>query len=165
MIILGVDPGYATIGWGVVKYEGSSFTVIDYGAVITPPKIEFDKRLEMIFDEMSEIMQKYRPEAMSIEQLFFNKNTTTAIGVAEARGCVLLAARKNLVDIFEYTPIQVKNAVTGYGKAVKNQVMEMTKVILCLKEIPKPDDTADALALAICHAHSRGSLMSKIMDL
>lgn len=163
LIILGVDPGYATIGWGIVEYKGNSFRVIDYGAVITPPKIEFDKRLEMIYDEMSEIMKKYRPDSMSIEQLFFNTNTTTAIGVAEARGCILLAARKNLVDIFEYTPIQVKNAVTGYGKAVKRQVMEMTKVILCLDKIPKPDDTADALALAICHAHTGGSLMNRII--
>ena len=163
MIILGIDPGYATIGWGVIKYEGNSFTVIDYGAILTPAKTEFDKRLEMVYDQTREIIEKYQPDAMSIEQLFFNTNTTTGIGVAEARGCILLAARKGLVDVFEYTPIQVKSAVTGYGKAEKRQVMEMTKVLLCLKEIPKPDDTADALAIAICHAHSKGSLMSRYL--
>ncbi len=163
MIILGIDPGYATIGWGVIKYEGNRFTVVDYGAILTPAKTEFDKRLEMVFDQTCEIIEKYRPDAMSIEQLFFNTNTTTGIGVAEARGCILLAARKGLVDVFEYTPIQVKSAVTGYGKAEKRQVMEMTKVLLCLKEIPKPDDTADALAVAICHAHSKGSLMSRYL--
>ena len=153
MVILGVDPGYATVGWGVLDYTANRFRVIDYGAVITPPEMPFDQRLEVIFDEFCLLIARTKPQVMAVEKLYFNTNTTTAIGVAEARGCILLAARKGGVAVAEYTPVQVKQAVTGYGKAVKKQVMEMTRMLLNLPEIPKPDDTADALALAICQAH------------
>lgn len=153
MVILGVDPGYATVGWGVVEYCGNRFRTLDYGAVITAPDLPFERRLEQIYDEFAVIIAQHRPQVMSIEKLYFNTNTTTAIGVAEARGCILLAARKGGVRVEEYTPLQVKQAVTGYGKAIKKQVMEMTRMLLGLAEVPKPDDTADALALAICQAH------------
>lgn len=153
MVILGVDPGYATVGWGVVEYQGNRFRTLDYGAVITEPRLPFEQRLEHIYDDFTALIARCRPQVMSIEKLYFNTNTTTAIGVAEARGCILLAARKGGVRVEEYTPLQVKQAVTGYGKAVKKQVMEMTRMLLNLPEVPKPDDTADALALAICQAH------------
>lgn len=153
MVILGVDPGYATVGWGIVEYQGNRFRTLDYGAVITEPGLPFEQRLEHIYDDFTAMIAHYRPRVMSIEKLYFNTNTTTAIGVAEARGCILLAARKGGVQVEEYTPLQVKQAVTGYGKAVKKQVMEMTRMLLNLPEVPKPDDTADALALAICQAH------------
>lgn len=162
MIILGIDPGYAIVGWGVLRYEAGRFGVLGYGAVTTPAKTEFGARLEQIYDELSVIIAQYRPDAMAIEKLYFNTNVTTAIGVAEARGCIELAARKGGLTVHEYTPLQVKQSVTGYGKAVKSQVMEMTRLLLGLPGVPKPDDTADALALAICHAHSAGSLMGKI---
>ena len=153
VVILGVDPGYATVGWGVVDYQGNRFRTLDYGAVITESGLPFERRLEQIYDDFTDIIGRLRPSVMSIEKLYFNTNTTTAIGVAEARGCILLAARKGGVAVEEYTPLQVKQSVTGYGKAVKKQVMEMTRILLGLPEMPKPDDTADALALAICQAH------------
>lgn len=162
MIILGLDPGYAIVGYGIIDYTGNKFKVIDYGAICTNKDMEFCSRLEKIYDELSLIIEKYKPQAMSVEKLFFNTNTTTAIGVAQARGCCLLAAKKNNLAIAEYTPIQVKQAVTGYGRAVKMQVMEMTKTILCIDKIPKPDDAADALAVAICHAHTSGSLVGNL---
>ena len=153
MVILGVDPGYATVGWGMVEYRGNRFQTLDYGAVTTGPELPFEQRLERIYDDFTLIIGRYRPQVMAIEKLYFNTNTTTAIGVAQARGCILLAARKGGVKVEEYTPLQVKQSVTGYGKAVKKQVMEMTRMLLGLPEVPKPDDTADALALAICQAH------------
>ena len=153
VVILGVDPGYATVGWGVVDYQGNRFCTLDYGAVITEPGLPFERRLEQIYDEFTAIIARLRPSVMSVEKLYFNTNTTTAIGVAQARGCILLAARKGGVAVAEYTPLQVKQSVTGYGKAVKKQVMEMTRILLRLPAVPKPDDTADALALAICQAH------------
>ncbi len=162
MTILGVDPGYAIAGYGVIRYEAGRFAVLDYGAATTPAKTDFSYRLELIYDQISLVMKKWKPDALSIEQLFFTTNATTAIGVAEARGVILLAAKQNNIPVFEYTPLQVKSAVVGYGKAVKAQVMEMTRIILGLSQVPKPDDTADALAIAICHAHCNGSLMSKL---
>ncbi len=162
MYILGIDPGYAIVGYGVVKYEGNRFTTVTYGAITTPAGMPFPKRLNMIFDEMTRIFNTYKIDAMSIEKLFFNTNTTTAIDVAQARGVIVLSAEKSNVPIFEYTPLQVKSAVTGYGKAEKRQIMEMTKMLLGLKAVPKPDDTADALALAVCHAHSAGSTLGKL---
>lgn len=160
MRILGIDPGYATLGWGIIDYSRNRFSVFDYGALTTKPHLHFARRLEIIFDGLCEVMEKYAPEAVSVEQLFFNTNSTTAIGVAEARGVVLLAAQKCGISLFEYTPLQVKQSVVGYGRAEKSQIMEMTKVLLNLNTLPKPDDTADALAVAICHAHSYNSCLN-----
>ena len=162
MKILGIDPGYAIVGYGVINSDGIRMKPLEYGAVTTPAKTEFSSRLEIIFDGITEILDRQQPDALSIEKLYFNTNTTTAIDVAQARGVILLAARKKGIPIFEYTPLQVKQSVTGYGKAEKHQVMEMTKGILGLKAVPKPDDTADALALAICHANYAGSSYGKI---
>ncbi|MBQ7500892.1 MAG: crossover junction endodeoxyribonuclease RuvC [Clostridia bacterium] len=163
MKILGIDPGYAIIGYGVVDYAASSFRTLDYGAITTPAKIPVEDRLEMIYGSMCELIDKYKPDDMAVEQLFFNTNQTTAIKVAEARGVILLAARQKGVHIFEYTPLQVKQAVVGYGKADKKQVQIMVTTLLQLKQIPKPDDTADALAIAVCHAHSGGSGLSRLL--
>ncbi len=154
MLILGIDPGYAIIGYGVVRYENYKFIPVEYGAVTTPAKTSFPKRLEMIYDGIESILKKYSIDAVAIEKLYFNTNTTTAIDVAQARGAILLSIQKNGVPMFEYTPLQVKQSVTGYGRAEKKQVMEMTRQFLGLSAVPKPDDTADALALAICHGYS-----------
>ncbi|MEE1052950.1 MAG: crossover junction endodeoxyribonuclease RuvC [Acutalibacteraceae bacterium] len=162
MRILGIDPGYATIGYGIVEYDNFKFKTIAYGAVTTKPDKPFADRLCDIFDDITTLVQNYKPNSISIEKLFFNTNTTTAIDVAQARGVILLAARRAGVEVYEYTPLQVKQSITGYGRAEKHQVMEMVKNLLCLKSVPKPDDTADALALAICHAHSSGSLYTKL---
>ena len=162
MIILGIDPGYAIVGCGVIEYVGNRFKTIDFRAVTTPAKIDLSRRLEMIYDGVSELIKRYKPDAMSIEKLYFNTNTTTAIAVAEARGCILLAAQKAGIPIFEYTPLQIKQSVTGYGKAEKRQVIEMTRMLLGLQKAPSPDDVADALAAAICHAHTHGSVMNLI---
>ena len=165
MIILGIDPGYAIVGYGVVCYDRCRLCTVGYGAVKTPAKTDFGERLERIYDGMNEIIVRYKPEAMAVEQLFFNTNTTTAIDVAQARGVVLLAAQKNRVPVFGYTPLQVKQAVVGYGRAEKAQVMEMTRLLLNLKSVPRPDDTADALAIAICHAHSSASRIGMLQRL
>ena len=157
MLILGIDPGYATIGYGLIKYEGNSFTSLDYGAIQTPAKTELPYRLSLIFDGVTELINKYRPAAMAIEELFFNTNITTGIAVGHARGVILLAAEKCGLRSYEYTPLQIKQSVVGYGRAEKKQVMEMTRIILKLEKIPRPDDAADALACAICHAHSYNS--------
>lgn len=162
MRILGIDPGYAIVGYGVLDYSANKFTTVDYGAVLTQAKTPFGDRLEKIFDEICRIIRDNRVDAISIEKLYFNSNTTTAIDVAQARGVILLAAQKFKVPVFEYTPLQVKQAVTGYGRAEKKQIMELTRIILKLDSVPKPDDTADALAMAICHGHNSGSLMNKI---
>lgn len=163
MRILGIDPGYAIVGYGIVDTNGYKFGVVGYGAITTPAKTPFPKRLKAIYDDMITIIEKYKPDELAIERLYFNTNTTTAIDVAQARGVIILAAERCGVKINEYTPLQVKQAVTGYGKAEKFQVMEMVKSILSLNAIPKPDDTADALALAVCHGHCAGSGVSKIM--
>ena len=162
MVILGIDPGYAIVGYGVVSYNANRFNVLEYGAVTTEAGVKFSSRISEIYDDVSKIILRTKPDALSIEKLFFNTNTTTAIDVAQARGVILLASAKHGVPIFEYTPLQVKSSVTGYGRAEKNQVMDMIKSILRLEKIPKPDDTADALALAVCHAHSAGSLYGKL---
>lgn len=162
MRVLGIDPGYAIVGWGVVEYVGNRFTPIDFGAVTTQAGQPFEQRLERVYQGVLQVMQTYKPEALAIEQLFYQHNQTTVIGVAEARGVILLAAAQAGVPIFEYTPMQVKQAVTGYGKAVKKQVQEMTRVFLHLQSVPKPDDTADALAMAIAHCHcSRSQLQNR----
>lgn len=159
MRILGIDPGYAIVGWGVLDYDKNRFSVVDFGAVTTDAGTPFEDRLQIIYEDITYIMKSTSPDALSMEKLFFQNNQKTAIDVAQARGVLLLAARQCGIDIFEYTPLQVKQGVTGYGKADKNQVMEMTRTILNLDKVPKPDDTADALAMAICHAHCNGSVM------
>ena len=164
MRILGIDPGYAIVGYGVVDYTNNHFSVVEYGAITTPAGMDFNRRLELIFDEMDVIISRTKPDAMSIEKLFYNTNAKTVIDVAQARGVIMLSAQKNGIEAFEYTPLQVKQSVVGYGRAEKKQVQEMTKLILKLTKVPKPDDTADALALAICHGHSSGSLMGKLAN-
>ena len=163
MIILGIDPGYATVGYGVIESDGVHFRTIDYGAVTTPPKTPFDVRLEMIYDGICELCRKYNPDAASVEELFFNTNITTGIAVGHSRGVIMLALRKCGVSFYEYTPLQVKQSVVGYGRADKKQVMIMTKTILGLEKMPRPDDAADALALAVCHAHSAKSQLLGLM--
>jgi len=162
MVILGVDPGFATVGVGVIEYSNPRFKYLTCGAILTPAGEPVERRITTVYDEINEIIKKYKPDAMAIEELFFNTNQKTIINVSQARGVILLAARKNAVPIFEYTPLQVKQAVVGYGRATKNQVMEMTKVIMGLSSVPKPDDAADALAIAICHAHSGGSKLGEL---
>lgn len=154
MIIIGIDPGYAIVGIGVVEYKGNKFRPIEYTAITTPAGMNTVDRLKKIYDEMAMLIDKHKPDAMAIEELFFNSNQKTAINVAQARGVILVAAANKGVPVREYTPLQVKQSVTGYGRADKKQIQEMVKLILHLNVIPKPDDAADALALAICHAHS-----------
>ena len=161
MRVLGIDPGYAIVGWGVVEYAGNRFAPIAYGAVCTDKDTPFEQRLIEIYDGIKDICTRYQPEALSIEKLYYQHNQTTVIGVAEARGVILLAAAQCGAPIYEYTPMQVKQSVVGYGKAVKKQVMEMTRILLRLEKIRKPDDAADALAIAICHGHSAGSYMGR----
>ena len=163
MRILGIDPGYAIVGWGVLDFDNVHFSVVKYGAITTSPETAFDKRLDEIYGDMNIVIDKFRPDCMSIEKLYFNSNITTGIDVAQARGVIILSAVQHNVKIYEYTPLQVKVSVTGYGRAEKHQVQEMTRNILGLKSIPKPDDTADALALAITHGHTGGSRLSEIM--
>ncbi|MDE5994653.1 MAG: crossover junction endodeoxyribonuclease RuvC [Oscillospiraceae bacterium] len=162
MIILGIDPGYAIVGWGVIEYNANRFSVLDYGAVTTQAGTPFNDRLKMVYDGIDSIMKRFSPQALAIEKLFYNTNAKTVIDVAQARGVINLAAVQNNIPIFEYTPLQVKQSVVGYGRAEKKQVQEMTRVILKLEKIPKPDDTADALAMAICHAHASGSMLGKL---
>lgn len=157
MIILGIDPGYAIVGWGVIEYSGNAHRPVAFGAITTEAHTDFNFRLERIYEDMVELLKRARPDVMSIEKLYFNTNTTTAIQVAQARGVILLAAQQAHIPVYEYTPLQVKTAVTGYGRALKPQVMEMTRRLLHLKEVPKPDDTADALALAITHSQAAGT--------
>ena len=162
MRILGIDPGYAIVGYGIVDYDKNRFSTVGYGAVTTPADMPFSERLRDIYNDITEIIRRFKPDSMSIEKLYFNTNTTTAIDVAQARGVIMLAAVNSGVEVFEYTPLQVKQSITGYGRAEKRQVMEMIKSFLGLKSVPKPDDTADALALAICHGHSSGSIYGKL---
>ena len=162
MRILGIDPGYAIVGFGVLEYDNVHFKVLKYGAITTSPDDKFDVRLKEIYDDMNVLLDKFKPDCMSIEKLYFNTNTTTAIDVAQARGVIVLAAELSGVPVFEYTPLQVKQAITGYGRAEKHQVMEMIKSFLNLEKVPKPDDTADALALAICHGHYSGTDYSRL---
>lgn len=160
MIILGIDPGIATMGYGLINYFGNSFNYITCGAIITEAGERVERRLAIIYDRLNRIIKTYQPEALAVEELFFNTNQKTAINVAQARGIVLLSAERAGIPLFEYTPLQVKQAVVGYGRAEKHQVMEMTKILLSLTERPRPDDAADALALAICHAHNSSSKLA-----
>ena len=163
MIILGIDPGFAIVGVGIIEYKGNKFRVIDYFAITTKAHTPIEQRLKIIYDGINETINKYKPDFMAVEELFFNNNAKTAIAVGQARGVILLSAVNLRVPFFEYTPLQVKQAVAGYGRADKNQVQQMVKMFLKLKEVPKPDDTADALAVAICHANS--SSLSNILGM
>lgn len=154
MRIIGIDPGFATIGFGVVDYNHNKFTYIDHGTIQTPAKTPFEDRLEQIYDELTRAIAYYHAEEAAVEELFFNTNITTGIQVAHGRGVILLSIVKSRIPFYEYTPQQVKQAVVGYGKAEKRQVMAMTKMLLNLQQIPRPDDAADALALAICHGQT-----------
>ena len=160
MIILGIDPGVATIGFGLVRAERNRNQLLRYGVITTPPGIPLSNRLLQISNDMEELIHAFHPDEMAVEELFFTKNITTGIAVAHGRGVILLAAEKLGVPVFEYTPMQVKQAVVGYGKAEKRQVMLMTQRLPHMKEIPKPDDAADALALAICHSRAATSLLN-----
>ena len=160
MIILGIDPGVATIGFGVLQSERGQNRLIRYGVITTPAGLPLSRRLVQIADDMEELIGTFSPDEMAVEELFFTKNITTGIAVAHGRGVILLAAEKLGVPIFEYTPMQVKQAVVGYGGAQKRQVMLMTQRLLGMKEIPRPDDAADALAIAICHARAATSLIN-----
>ncbi len=159
MVIMGIDPGLATVGFGIVHYEKNSFRALEYGAVLTPAKKKTEFRLEEIYQNIDELIKQSKPDAVSIEKLYFNTNEKTAVNVCQARGVILLAATVNKVPIFEYTPLQIKQAVTGYGRADKKQIMYMVTKLLSLKSEPHPDDTADALAAAICHAYSSDSIL------
>lgn len=157
MRIFGIDPGFAILGYGVLDYESNNFKLIDYGAIYTTPKNKMPERLEILFNSLNVLFDKYNPDAVAYEELFFNNNAKTAIAVGQARGVSVLAAQLKKLNVFEYTPLQVKQGVVGYGRANKKQIQQMVKIILNLREIPKPDDAADALAIAICHGHSSRS--------
>ena len=164
MYILGIDPGFAIVGWGIVESHRGNIRPVAFGAITTPAHTPIESRLLMIQQDLETIIDKYKPEEMAIEELFFNTNITTAIAVAEARGVIICTAHKLGVKVSEYTPLQVKQAVVGYGKAEKHQVISMVTSLLKLPKPPKPDDTADALAIAICHSQSRGSAMGKYFN-
>ncbi len=161
MVILGVDPGIAIAGWGAIEYDKGKLRVLGYGSATTPAGMKMEDRLLSLHRDFEMIINHYHPSEMAAEELFWNTNQKTGIMVAEARGVILMTARKHGLELFEYTPIQVKNAVTGYGRATKQQVIAMVTSLLHLPAPPKPDDTADALAIAICHANCRGSLIGK----
>ena len=164
MRILGIDPGYAIVGYGVIEFSGGRYYPVDYGAVTTDADTAFPLRLQQIYNGILSAIIKNDPDEMAIEKLFFQNNQKTAIDVAQARGVILLAAQNSNIPISEYTPLQVKTAVTGYGQAHKPQVMEMTRRLLKLDKLPKPDDTADALAIAICHAQSSGTALRALLN-
>ncbi|HHZ06419.1 MAG TPA: crossover junction endodeoxyribonuclease RuvC [Clostridiales bacterium] len=163
MIVLGIDPGYAIVGYGAIHFAKNKYIPLGFGAITTTAHTPFNERLEYIYDNMVQILNQCHPDAMAIETLYFQNNQKTAIDVAQARGVIMLAAQKCGVEIFEYTPLQVKTTVTGYGQAKKPQVMEMTRRLLKLDKVPKPDDTADALAIAICHTQAVGTPLRKVM--
>jgi len=154
MRILGIDPGFAIAGYSIIDYTGNKFKLIVAGAIQTEAHVSFPLRLTKIYNELETIINEYKPEAIAVEELFFNNNTKTAINVAQARGVILLAGSKLGINTFEYTPLQVKQAVVGYGRAEKKQVQKMVQSILNIDKIPKLDDVTDSMAIAICHAHS-----------
>lgn len=154
MRILGIDPGFAIIGIGIIEYTGNRFKVIEYTKITTEAHTDFPERLKCIFNQLNCIIDKYSPDVIAVEELFFNNNAKTAINVGQGRGVILLSGALKNIPVYEYTPLQIKQAVVGYGRATKDQVQQMVKVLLNLEKIPKPDDVADALAVAVCHAHS-----------
>ncbi len=161
MRILGIDPGIATVGFGVVEAERNRFRLLQCGVITTPAHTSLSSRLDQLYQDMKQLLEAYRPDAVSVEELFFNTNITTGIAVAHGRGVILLACQQAGVKIFEYTPLQVKQSVVGYGRAEKKQVMDMVRRLCALKAAPKPDDAADAVALALCHARSATSLLNR----
>lgn len=163
MRILGIDPGYATTGFGVLESSRSGSTLVSYGTITTPAEMDFPARLLMLHNDMTELLLTVKPDAVAIEELFWGHNVTTGIGVSHGRGVILLAAAQQNVPIFEYTPNQVKQAVVGYGGAEKRQVMDMTRRLLHMEQVARPDDAADAIAIALCHARSNTSLLAKAM--
>lgn len=162
MKILGIDPGYAILGYGVIEKTGNKFKACDYGAITTDKDMPMPQRLECLYNGLREIIEEQKPDVASIEQLYFNNNAKTAINVGQARGVAVLACIKGGLEVAEYTPLQIKQALVGYGRADKKQVQFMVKTMLNLREVPKPDDTADALAAAICHGHAAES--ARIFD-
>ena len=161
MRILGIDPGYGITGFGLIESQRGSCSLLRCGAITTPAGADFSYRLEMIYEDMRQLLEVAKPEAVAIEELFFGQNVTTGIGVAHSRGVILLAIRQAGLPVFQYKPSQVKQAVVGYGNATKHQVMDMTKRLLRLEKMPKPDDAADAIAIALCHARSSTSLLAQ----
>ena len=161
MRILGIDPGYGITGFGVIESERGQSKLITCGAITTPAGMDFSARLEIIYEDMRQLLAEVKPDAVAIEELFFGQNVTTGIGVAQSRGVILLAIRQAGLDVTSYKPMQVKQAVVGYGNATKHQVQDMTKRLLGLSAMPKPDDAADAIAIALCHARSSTSLIAK----
>ena len=162
MRILGIDPGYGITGFGIVDAQRNNFRLLQYGAITTPPGTDFPLRLQMIYNDMTELLQVAKPDCVAIEELFFGQNVTTGIGVAQSRGVILLAIQQAGLPIYQYKPMQVKQSVVGYGNATKHQVQDMTKRILHLSATPKPDDAADAIAIALCHARSCTSLLAQV---
>ena len=161
MRILGIDPGYGITGFGLIDAQRSNFRLLNCGAITTPAGMDFSARLEIIYEDMRQLLEAAKPDAVAIEELFFGQNVTTGIGVAQSRGVILLAIRQAGLPYFEYKPMQVKQAVVGYGNATKHQVQDMTKRLLHLSAMPKPDDAADAIAIALCHARSATSLLAR----
>ena len=162
MRILGIDPGYGITGFGVIEAERGSCQLLRCGTITTPPGMDFPARLEIIYEDMCRLLEAVKPEAVAIEELFFGQNVTTGIGVAQSRGVILLAIRRTDVPIYQYKPMQIKQAVVGYGNATKHQVQDMTRRLLRLEKMPKPDDAADAIAIALCHARSATSLLAQL---
>ena len=164
MRILGIDPGYGITGFGLVEANRGNCTLLRCGAITTPGGMDFSARLEIIYEDMRQLLEATKPEAVAIEELFFGQNVTTGIGVAQSRGVILLAIRQAGLSVHQYKPMQVKQAVVGYGNATKHQVQDMTKRLLRLDKLPKPDDAADAIAIALCHARSSTSLLAQIQQ-
>ena len=164
MRILGIDPGYGITGFGLVDAQRSQFSLLRCGAITTPAGMDFSARLEIIYEDMKKLLEVTKPDAVAIEELFFGHNVTTAIGVAQSRGVILLAIRQAGLPVWQYTPMQVKQAVVGYGNATKHQVQDMTKRLLHLSAMPKPDDAADAIAIALCHGRSSTSLLAQLQN-
>ena len=164
MRILGIDPGYGITGFGVIDSQKGTNRLISCGAITTPAGMDFSARLEIIHEDMRKLLEQAKPDAVAIEELFFGQNVTTGIGVAQSRGVILLAIRQAGLQVYSYKPMQVKQAVVGYGNATKHQVQDMTKRLLGLQQMPKPDDAADAIAIALCHARSSSSLLYNAMQ-
>ena len=163
MRILGIDPGYGIIGFGLIEADRMNYSLLRCGAITTPAGMDFSARLEIIYEDMKQLLEVAKPDVVAIEELFFGQNVTTGIGVAQSRGVILLAIRQAGLEVTSYKPAQIKQAVVGYGNATKHQVQDMTKRLLRLQAMPKPDDAADAIAIALCHARSSTSLIAKAM--
>lgn len=164
MRVLGIDPGYGITGFGLIEAERGEYRLLRCGVITTPPNTDFSWRLEIIYNDMVELLKLAKPDDVAIEELFFGQNVTTGIGVAQSRGVVLLAIQQAGLKVYPYKPMQVKQSLVGYGNATKHQMQDMTKRLLHLNAMPKPDDAADAIAIALCHARSRTSLLSRVQN-